>query len=241
MKNLIIIFALILGVQTATAQHELGGTIGISNLLGDFGGGAGQGTLFLKDIEPRMFRPAAGVFYRYNFLKVMSIRGQFLYAGLASDDELSQDPARYSRGLKSKSALIDAGVQLELNFIPLKYCSSKNSFSPYIAGGIGISSANATITERDDDINSIDAESEYIQDGQHMGLNVPVTFGVKYLVKGRLMFGLEGTYRMAFTDRLDNYVRQQNDAYVMLLTNVSYVFCKGSKGKVSRSVTCPGF
>lgn len=241
MKKLLVLLVFpLLFVSTATAQHEIGVSLGTSNLLGDFGGGPGNGTLFIKDIEPTLFKPAFGAFYRYNFLKVFGIRGQLLYGTLASDDELSQNDARYARGLNSTSPVIDGTVQLEFNFIPIKYCQYKNSFTPYLAGGIGVSHTRPVIGERADDIDNIALEAEFIEaSGAKMGMNIPVSFGLKYKVKKSWMFSAEATYRMSFTDNLDLYDRQQNDAYFFLTANVSYIFCKG--GGIAKGVSCPAF
>ena len=241
MKRLLIIgivFCLGFGVK---AQHELGFSLGSSHLLGDFGGGPGKGTIFLKDLDFQSTQVSAGVFYRYNFLKVLAIRGQFLYGGLNSNDAYSANEARFSRGLTSRSPLLDLSTQLELHFIPLQLCSPNFKVSPYIAGGIGVSRFNPTVGSSDDE-GIANSELQYIDESGGMALNIPMSFGIKMKTKKQLIIGLETSYRMSFTDKLDAYVRQENDQFFFINANLSYVFCKGGgSGKMSREMRCPTY
>jgi hypothetical protein len=241
MKRLIIVsFVLCLGLGVR-AQHEVGFSLGTSHLLGDFGGGLGQGTIFLKDLDFQSTQPSLGVFYRYNFAKVLALRAQFLYGGLNSNDLYSANEFRYARGLSSKSSLMDLSAQFELNFIPLQLCSPTFKITPYIAGGIGVSKVNPTITASNNE--GIDpSEMQYItQSGKGLAMNIPMSFGVKMKTKNRVIIGVETSFRMSFTDDLDGYVRQQNDQFFFINANLSYVFCKGNGGKVSKEMRCPTY
>ena len=228
MKNLALILVLICASQKIFAQHEVGISLGTSHLLGDFGGGPGTGSLFIKDIDLKSTRPSVGLFYRYNFAKFLSARAQFIYGQLHSNDLFSEESFRKSRALISKSNVFDGSLQLEFNFIPLKFCSSKARFSPYVAVGIGLAGVNAAVSSSN--IEGIpNTENQYIQSGSALAVNIPMTAGVKYKMKQNVVFGLETSYRMAFTDKLDNYVRQENDHFFFVSATVSYVFCTGKK------------
>lgn len=73
-------------------------------------------------------------------------------------------------------------------------------------------------------------------------LNIPIAFGVKYKMKQNFVLGLEASYRITFTDKIDSYVRQQNDHLLFIQAQLSYVFCKNRKGgKVSKDASCPTF
>lgn len=237
MKKLILIVLIVGASKQMFAQHELGISLGTAHLLGDFGGGPGDGTIFLKDLDIQTTRPAVGIFYRYNFAKFLSARAQFKYGQLYSNDLFSEESSRFARGLASSSHLFDGSLQLEFNIIPLNLCSGNERFSPYIATGIGFTSVNSTVsTTNAEGIPS--TESQYIQPGQVFAVNIPITAGVKYVMKRNLIFALEASCRVAFTDKLDAYVRQENDHFFFVSATVSYVFCKGSKDSQGK---CPTF
>lgn len=242
MKKLSLILLLVLVGLTINAQHEIGFGYGSSHLLGDFGGGPGQGSIFIKDIDLQSTRPSVGLFYRYNFAKFLAVRGQFLYGGLSSNDAFSQNEGRANRGLRSQSSLFDLSAQFEFNFIPLQFCSGTFRMTPYVAGGVGVSRFNPTVTANNTE--GIPAtELQYIAAGGNgIALNIPVSVGVKMKTKKNVVIGLETSYRMAFTDELDNYVRQNNDHFFFINANVSYVFCKGGgRGKMSKEMRCPTY
>jgi len=234
-----IILGSALGVK---AQHEVGLSIGTSHLLGDFGGGPGTGSIFVKDIDLQSTSPSLGLFYRYNFARFLALRGQFLYGGLKSNDAYSQNEDRANRGLQSNSALFDLSAQFEFNFIPLNYCSGTFRVTPYIAGGFGVARFNPTLSANNTEGIAV-TEEQYIQEAQNaIALNIPVSVGLKMKTKKNIVIGLETSYRMAFTDQLDNYVRQNNDHFFFINANVSYVFCKGGgRGKMSKEMRCPTY
>lgn len=236
MKNLILIVFVFLVLNHLLAQHEVGVSLGTSHLLGDFGGGPGNGTIFIKDVDIKSTRPSVGLFYRYNFAKFLGVRAQFLYGQLYSNDLFSEESSRFSRGLASQANVFDGSLQLEFNFIPLRFCSGRARFSPYVAAGIGFASANAAISTINPE--GIAAEEMlYIQSGNALAINIPITAGVKYKLKNNIVFALEGSYRMAFTDKLDAYVRQEKDHFFFVSANVSYVFCKGNKYNKNKCAT----
>lgn len=242
MKGLILavlVLCLGFGVQ---AQQEIGISLGSSHLLGDFGGGPGNGTIFLKDLDFQSTQPSLGVFYRYNFAKVLALRAQFLYGGLSSNDLYSANDSRFVRGLSSKSSLMDLSTQFELNFIPLQLCSPTFKVTPYIAGGIGVTKVNPTVRSSNNE-GIAPSELQYIDEsGNGIAMNIPMSFGIKMKTKKQVIVGIETSYRMSFTDKLDGYVRQQNDQFFFINANVSYVFCKGNGGgKMSKQMRCPTY
>ena len=143
--------------------------------------------------------------------------------------------------MNSKSSLLDLSAQFEFNFIPLQLCSNTFRITPYIAGGVGVSKVNPIVGSSD--LEGLPAsELQYIdQSGNGIALNIPMAFGLKMKTKKQIIVGLEASYRMAFTDKLDAYVRQQNDQFFFINANVSYVFCKGGGGKMSKDMRCPTY
>lgn len=244
MKKLIIVLIALVALFEVQAQHELGVGLGTSHLLGDFGGGPGEGTLFLKDIDFQSTRPSASIFYRYNFLKVFAIRGQFAYFNFASNDIYSAEESRFDRGLNSNANVVNGSVHLEFHFIPLKPCNGKIRVSPFLAGGVGFLHSNASVGGTGADGFNVN-ELQYIEGNESgFALNVPMSFGVKIKTPRNIVIGVEGSYWMAYTDKLDSYVRQNNDHFLSLQAQVSYIFCKGGaggSGKMSREMRCPTY
>ena len=242
MKKIITIIAATLSVCVLWAQHEVGLGLGTAHLLGDFGGGPGRGSIFIKDLDLQSTKSSASLFYRYNFLKILAMRGQFTYAGLSSSDIYSADQSRFDRGLSSKTKLMDLSIQVEVHFIALKHCHGFLRASPYIAAGLGFSRANTSIAGQGGEGLPLN-ELQYINNsGLVSAVNIPFAVGLKIKTAKQVAIGLEASYRMAFTDRLDNYIRQQNDHFIFLQTQVSYVFCKGGIAKgTNKEVRCPAY
>lgn len=166
-KGIILLSVLMLGLGMK-AQHELGIGLGTAHLFGDFGGGPGNGTLFIKDLDLRATRPSVSVFYRYNFAKVLAVRAQLLYGHLYSNDKFSGNDSRFVRQLNSTSSVLDASVQAEVNFIPLRYCCGIPRFSPYIAAGVGISHINTQIASNEAE-GIPTTETQYIDEKHSIG------------------------------------------------------------------------
>ncbi|MGB1247924.1 MAG: DUF6089 family protein [Chitinophagales bacterium] len=238
MKNLFITICLMFCISEIAAQHEIGVSVGTSHLLGDFGGGPGNGTIFIKDIDIATTRPAFGVFYRYNFAKFLALRGQFLYGTLYSNDKFSENSSRNVRQLQSTSPVFDLNAQFEFNFIPLRLCDYGMRFSPYIAGGIGIAKTNPKLSSNNGNIQ--DTEYQYIKSGaKNTAITFPISVGLKLKTKKKILLGLEVSHRIVLEDDLDNYVRQENDQYFFMTFNMSYIFCK--RGKSNSIYACPKF
>lgn len=237
MTKTILFILLLSGVLNLRAQHEIGATLGTSHLLGDFGGGLGNGSVFVKDIDFQSTTPAFGLFYRYNFLKRLAVRGQFIYGSLNGSDAYTSNQFRAARGLVSKSPVFDFNAQIELNFIPLRYCNGKFGATPYIASGIGFAKVSPTISSLNNEGISQE-EYEFIGNNEdETALTIPLTIGMKFKTKKNLVIGIEASHRLVLEDNLDNYYRQENDQYFFLTANISYVFCK-NRGFKDRTSKC---
>jgi hypothetical protein len=244
MKKLFVLALVFVGLNTANAQHELGVGLGSSHLLGDFGGGPGRGTIFLKDLDFPSTKYSGSVFYRYNFRKFFAVRGQFSYMTFSSNDLYSAESSRFNRGLNASSNLLSGSLHFEFNFVPLRPCSGKVGFTPFVSGGVGVLKSNGKVNNLNEDGFDV-SELQYIEGNEDaLALNLPFSFGLKLKTKRNLLLGLEGTYWMAYTDKIDSYVRQQNDHYLTVQVQVSYQFCKGNylpTKKLKRQYYCPTY
>jgi len=244
MKKLFILALILVGFSAANAQQELGVGFGSSHLLGDFGGGPGRGTIFLKDLDFPSTKYAGSVFYRYNFRGFFAVRGQFSYLTFSSNDIYSAESSRFNRGLNASANLLSGSMHFEFNFVPIRACSGKTAFTPFVSGGVGLLKSKGKVNNLNEDGFDV-SELQYIEGNQEaLALNIPLSFGLKLKTKRNLLIGLEGTYWMANTDKIDSYVRQQNDHYLTVQAQVSYQFCKGNylpTKKLKRQYYCPTY
>ena len=244
MRTLLILLAATLSLSALAQKHEAGITLGTTNLLGDFGGGPGDGTIFVQDIDIQSFRFGAGVFYRFTPHPNISLRGQLTYLGLSGSDDLTSNRFRFARGLSASGSAIDVMAMVEWNILKLPVCQYKNGFTPVLGAGIGFGSFNTSLEHRSGvdpftgDVGQLPSNQEFmVQDAGNSGVVIPVSLGFKYNIRANWMLGLETVYRFSLTDEIDRYVRQQKDQYFMIGTTVSYVFCKGGTGRMK----CPTY
>jgi len=105
------------GKKKPPYRYELIGSIGAANFLGDLGGADQVGTNGLKDLEMVLTRPALGASMRWKVRQYVSVKGNFYWAVLRGDDNLTKEPFRNNRQLEFKSNIFELSGQVELNFI----------------------------------------------------------------------------------------------------------------------------
>ena len=102
--------------------------LGASNFLGDLGGRDQVGSDFIQDYEWAATRYAASLGYRYQIANDWYVKGNFVYALVSGDDDLTEEPARARRQLNFKSNIFELSAQLEYmlvkqknwSFVPVK-------------------------------------------------------------------------------------------------------------------------
>lgn len=201
-------------------RMELGGLGGLSFYMGD----ANQTRLF------KGTHPAYGVLMRYHLNRRFSVKGNLLSAGISGSTagRLKEYPMAESGQFNRR--LLDGGLQLEFNFYEFgapDYYPGASKITPYALCGLGMTG--------------------YKADKTALTANIPLGLGIKLKLPARFNLGLECTYRMSFSDRLD-YLSQTNsfqlddpwiaqsawnknkDAYFLLAFYLSYdLFYIGSK------------
>jgi len=109
---------------------------------GIFGGVAS----YIGDINTnRLFYspgPAGGIFYRYNFNPRQAIRANIFAGGIQAADRDFNNAFQQARDTSFSGSVIDFGLQFEFNFLPYSTQMKKWNFTPYIAGGAGLSFIN---------------------------------------------------------------------------------------------------
>ncbi len=183
---------------------EAGLMVGTSYYLGDLN----PTTHFLNP------EPAYGGFARYNFNPHISGRFSFLYMQAGGTDETSPYDITPPDLYIFQSTIMEAALQLEVNFLPFEAGNPKTRYSPYIFGGIG----GFNFTPEEDDVNIIvwdPAELAIVNDpDQDLYKNYSYSYvfgiGLKYHINRYLTGGIEWGMRYTGTDYIDQVSMKGN-------------------------------
>ena len=220
--RLLLICTILLSVASTPSsgqKGEFGGQLGFSGFLGDLGGANSAGTHFLKDIEPSLFRPAVGIFYRYNFSSRFAWKNTLTYTRVLGDDGLldGSDPTsdqfyRWYRNLSFFSDIFEITSTIEFNILKFSIGNRRERFTPYIATGIGVffMDPKAKFEGRNVRLQPLGTEGQGLPeypDREPYSLTqlaIPLTFGFKLGISKNLALGFEITHRITFTDYMDD-------------------------------------
>ncbi len=113
----------------------------------DYGIFAGVSS-YMGDINPGRLlyspRPAAGIFYRYNFHPRYSLRTNLFAGGLQGNDLDFNNSFQTARAASFSGTIGELAVQFEFNFLPFTTQGRIWDFSPYFAAGTGLTFINTT-------------------------------------------------------------------------------------------------
>lgn len=175
----ILIFFLVLQITLVKGQAyrmELGLSAGSSFYMGD----ANQYGLFMND------RPSMGLLYRYNLNGRFSMKANLSMVGISGTTVGNSFQYPAGEELVFDRNVLDAGVQMEINFyeygVP-SYISGSSNISPYAFVGFGMTGYKTTN-------NAVKA-------------NIPFGVGLKMKLLKRLNVGLEWSFRKTYSDELD--------------------------------------
>lgn len=211
----LILFALITFSLNAQ-KHELGVSLGASGFVGDLGGSNKIGTPFISDIEPKLTRPAGGLFYRYNINYRWALKTSLLATQVRGDDRLTDadrfEPAwfREHRNLHFKSLIIDATASIEFNILKYRIGDMRNRFTPYLGLGIGAFYFNPKAEYEGNwvALQPLGTEGQSLPGYKKKYLriqpNAALSVGVKYNLNRNLAIGAEVTHRFTRTDYIDD-------------------------------------
>jgi hypothetical protein len=86
--------------------------------------------------------PAAGLFYRYNLNPRQSLRANIFAGGLRGSDADFDNDFQQSRDASFSGMVAELAAQFEFNFFPYATDGKRWNYTPYLAGGIGVSFVN---------------------------------------------------------------------------------------------------
>lgn len=184
------------------AQHlEAGLSLGTASYGGELAADGIDGNL-------RLLRPSAGIFGRYYFSDVLSVRTNVHVFRLKGDDALSDR----ARNLHFRSANVEAGVQLEINIPGYQPYALYRPFSPYLFAGIGFMAFNPEAQYEGNwiELQPLGTEGQHLdafpdrQPYPKSTLIVPLGVGVKYALNDEWNLGVQAGIRLTQTDYLDD-------------------------------------
>lgn len=166
----------LLPTHAQTYRMEAGLALGPSFYMGD----ANQQRLF-DDL-----RTSRNLLYRYNLNGRLALKGLVGWTGIAGSTIGSAHQFPSGQEVRFDRRLVDATVQLELNFYEFgmpEYVPGSEHVTPYVSAGFGL------LSHRTDRVETAPC--------------LPVGLGMKAKLFERFNLGCEWSFRMTFTDRLD--------------------------------------
>lgn len=203
---------LILSFATSSKAQflEVGGFGGVLSFNGD----VNEGNMIANT------NASFGGFARYNIHPHFSITLGFLKGTLEAKDRSSEFPHIRERNLSFKSDLMEFSLIPEFNILPFYPRKSGQTFSPYVGVGIAIIRFNPLTKYNGQwvELQQVGTEGQGLEgynERYHLTQAVvPLLFGLKYSIGGRLNIAVEVGYRFTFTDYLDDvstlFVAPQN-------------------------------
>ncbi|WP_299456422.1 DUF6089 family protein [uncultured Microscilla sp.] len=192
MKSLKYIFIAILSsvliYSPAKAQiHEVGIMAGLASYKGEMS----QYFPNLHQIDNVANRIAVGAFYRGNFSRSISIRGNFTYGKVDGTDANGTDFISQQRGHFFQTDLLELSAQIEYNFRDFRRnLKFPETWTPYLFVGVG----GMKMSPR---YNLLPTYGLY-------SITIPIGIGMKFMLNDKLNLGMEFGARKTFTDFIDD-------------------------------------
>ncbi len=215
----LLIAGLFISIGARAQQIEIGGSLGGMLYKGEVS----------PSLNPRFYRPAGGLFFRYNATRSFSVRTSLVLGQVGADDKYASDPFQRARGTYFRNNVQEGSIDLEYNFRNYKFLRKVKNWTPYVFGGLGLYSYGK--------IGNPSPER-----GLTNKLMFPLGVGVKYEIKRPWSVGFEFGTRFTSTDYLDGVGftngttdrlaqgTPQKDKYTYTAITISYTFFK---------LTCP--
>ncbi|MCG2613889.1 hypothetical protein LZZ85_06335 [Terrimonas sp. NA20] len=206
---------------------EGGAGAGFMNCLTDLGGRKGNGGRFLKDIDWRSTKPAVSAYLTATYKDVLSLKLDHQSGNISAADSVLKrtdpDPGgRYGRNLHFRSRIHEWQLSVETHplFWKLTDESEIPFWSPYILAGISLFSFDpeAKIGGTWHKLHPLRLEgqgfSEYNgrKPYRRKQLSIPLGVGLRYETGPLFNVKLELSYRILFTDHLDDVSTSYIDA-----------------------------
>lgn len=214
MKKIILFLAVVSLPKLGFSQFkwDFGGSLGVSNYLGDIGGKEKPRRDFIYDMNLTQTRLSSGAFARYKLTPVISLKSSLNYIRIQGNDALSPNPERFSRNLSFRNNMFELSTVAEYYFYKssdmsgrpgLRGSRKRVDFRTYVFAGVGALYSNPQAEFKGSWVNLRDYQTENVAYGP-MTVVVPVGLGLTYTINRHYRFGFEFGFRQTFTDYLDD-------------------------------------
>lgn len=186
---------------------EVGAGVGGMNYKGDV----------LPAFKPLSVGPGANIFARINYSRSLSLKVNGLIGRIHGNDNAIKDPFHQIRGFSFRADILEAGGQIEYNFMNFRTSASRivNNWTPYVFGGGALTMryTNYTLT------NLIDTGSGYVVNGTSPGKSDTrinswiLGIGIKKELNARWNWGVEFGTRWINDDFLDGLGYYKDGSY----------------------------
>ncbi|RYF85512.1 MAG: hypothetical protein EON98_06370, partial [Chitinophagaceae bacterium] len=165
-----------------------------------------QGDLKAHPITLSQTKPMLSLGARYDLTEHIMARSYFTYGALTATDKKGT-PAMRQRNLDFSTKLLDFELGAQYNILNLNY----KWWTPYVFAGVGFFHFNPYTKDADGAkyfLRTLNTEGQGVVPGVQQysstQFNIPLGFGVDYLLGEDHRIGLEFSYRRTFTDYLDD-------------------------------------
>ncbi len=231
-------------------RQNIGVNIGMTNFLGDLGGGKTTGQPFIYDLDIQATRPLIGVSYNYRLSKISTLSTQLNFGYLRGDDAFTKNPIRNNRNLNFRSPILELVEQFELslyNSSETKRYNLKNirgwkSYEIYAFVGIGVFWFNPQGRAPDGrwyNLKPLSTEgqglSPEIKKYSNFQVTIPYGLGFRYKYNRQWAYGFAIGPRATFTDYIDDCstVYFDNDIIRSQKGDIAAYFADPSKGEIA--------
>ena len=186
---------------------DYGANIGASGYLGEIGGKAGRARPFIFDAKIGQTRWSLGGFARYKIMDDVFIRADLNYIRIQGADSLSSNPERFARNLSFRNDVFELLAKGEYTFYKVTDVGRTGryalSFATYVGAGAGIfyNNPRANLNGTWHNLRELQTEGNKYSAFQFA---IPLSLGIHYTIKREHRIGFEISYRLTFTDYIDD-------------------------------------
>jgi len=182
---------------------------GLSNYLGEIGGGAGQGRDWILDLKLDQSRWNPGVFVRYRLDYNLGVNMSLNYLRLQAADSLTPNPNRFTRNLSFRNDVFELATVGEYYFFSQPDVGRTGryllDFKAYFYGGVALFYNNPKAKYQGEWVALQPLKTEGQTDPySKIQVALPVGFGMFYTFSRLHRFGWSIGWRYTFTDYIDD-------------------------------------
>jgi hypothetical protein len=196
-KSLFLILLISTLPKVQAQMWEVGAGVGGMNYKGDV----------MPKFKPLVVGPGANIFARMNWSRSLSLKANGLIGQVRGNDKAMSDPFHLEREYSFNSFIMEAGGQIEYNFMNFRTNASRiiNNWTPYVFGGGAYTiyqyKAQRIDITRDAALNKIKTPVTYTQGNRRNSWILGI--GFKKELNARWNWGMEFGTRWINDDLLD--------------------------------------